>query len=265
MPPQLKLGEVSSELRQLLEYYLQLEWDRNTGSNYNGIFYNKAWGRVAQDFHVKFLKQRISNYRANPTDLLKGLQELTQKSEIGFLFDAIEFFVRNPQCSHELKRDLSRAFVESRAAYRIVEQRIIAIGSEEQAEAFERAITDTEKSGSIAARSHLISAGTALRDGEWAASVRESINAVESMALLLAPNKGTLGAALAVLEKDGRLHGGLKTAFSALYGYTSDEEGVRHALVFQNEAHVDEADALFMLGACASFVTYLVSRKPSDA
>jgi hypothetical protein len=35
---------------------------------------------------------------------------------------------------------------------------------------------------------------------------------------------------------------------------------VRHALVFGDEAQVDEADALFMLGACASFVSYLLTR-----
>jgi hypothetical protein len=54
--------------------------------------------------------------------------------------------------------------------------------------------------------------------------------------------------------------GSLKAAFGSLYGYSSDEEGVRHALVFSNETQVDEADALFMLGACASFVSYLLAR-----
>lgn len=72
----------------------------------------------------------------------------------------------------------------------------------------------------------------------------------------LAPATKTLG----VLEQHGHLHGGLKAAFSKLYGYSSDEEGVRHALVFGNEAQVDEANALFMLGACASFVSYLLAR-----
>ncbi|HAE28382.1 MAG TPA: hypothetical protein DCG58_14560, partial [Hyphomonas adhaerens] len=47
-----------------------------------------------------------------------------------------------------------------------------------------------------------------------------------------------------------------------LYGYTSDEEGVRHALVFNEKSTVDEVDALFMLGACASFVSYLLARAP---
>jgi hypothetical protein len=80
------------------------------------------------------------------------------------------------------------------------------------------------------------------------------------MAVRLAPGTDTLGAALKVLEHRGRLHGGLKAAFGSLYGYSSNEEGVRHALVFGDEAQVDEADALFVLGACASFVSYILAR-----
>jgi hypothetical protein len=53
----------------------------------------------------------------------------------------------------------------------------------------------------------------------------------------------------------------LKKAFGALYGYTSDKKtGIRHAKVFGVDEAVDETDALFMLGACASFVSYLISR-----
>jgi hypothetical protein len=74
------------------------------------------------------------------------------------------------------------------------------------------------------------------------------------MSLRFAPGTTTLGPALAALEKQGHLHGCLKAAFSSLYGYSSDEEGIRHALVFKEEAQVDEADALFMLGACASYL-----------
>ena len=90
--------------------------------------------------------------------------------------------------------------------------------------------------------------------------MRESIHAVEAVAVRLAPGTNTLGSALKVLENKEHLHGGLKSAFEKLYGYSSDEEGVRHALVFEDNTKVDETDALFMLGACASFVTYLLAR-----
>ncbi len=106
----------------------------------------------------------------------------------------------------------------------------------------------------------MLTAGSELRHGNWAASVRESIHAVESVAVQLAPSKDTLGDALAVLERTGHLHGSLKSAFQTLYGYASNEKGVRHALVFRDEAEVDEPDALFMLGACAAFVSYLIQR-----
>jgi hypothetical protein len=121
-------------------------------------------------------------------------------------------------------------------------------------------LSDTEGFGAVPARRNLIASGTALRDGHWAGSVRESTSAVEAMAKRLAPNQDTLGPALAELERKGHLHPGLKKAFNALYGYTSDQEGIRHALVFDDNAKVDEADALFMLGARASFVSYLIAR-----
>ena len=86
-------------------------------------------------------------------------------------------------------------------------------------------------------------------------------HAVEAAALRLAPETNTLGGALTELERNRGLNGGLKRAFGQLYGYTSDAEGIRHAMVFENKANVDEADALFMFGACASFVAYLLSRQ----
>ena len=55
-------------------------------------------------------------------------------------------------------------------------------------------------------------------------------------------------------------HPALKKGFKNLFGYTSDEEGVRHALLERDAADVDVLDALFMYGACASFAAYLVSK-----
>ena len=80
------------------------------------------------------------------------------------------------------------------------------------------------------------------------------------MALRVSPGTKTLDPAPASCKKRGRLHGGLKGAFSKLYGFANDEKGIRHTLVFKDEAQVDEADALFMLGACASLVSYLLAR-----
>lgn len=260
IPPQLKLGEVSDELRRLLHYYIKLEIDRETYSTY-AILFNKKWQRVAMDLHVLFFKEAADSFEYNAYPNERHLSGFIQKAPIGALFDLIEFLLRHPGCSDELKRELAESFVRARAAYRVFDcQYIVAIGAEEQAVAFERAIADAGIRNATAARKQLIAAGVALRNSDWPGSVRESIHAVEAVAVRLAPGTNTLGAALKVLEQRGHLHGSLKAAFGSLYGYASDEEGIRHARVFDDDAQVDEADALFMLGACASFVSYLLAR-----
>ena len=261
IPSQLKLGEVYIELRRLLYCYISLEIDRESYTPYSSAVFKDKWQRVAMDLHVLFFKRPADKFDYGAYENKQRLSDFIQRANIGELFNLVEFFVRHRGCSGELKSELAGAFVTARAAYRVFDNTYIAaIGTEEQAAAFERAIADAEANNATAARKQLIAAGVALRNSDWAGSLRESIHAVEAMAVRLAPGTDTLGAALKVLEQRGHLHGGLKAAFGSLYGYSSDEEGVRHALVFGDEAQVDEADALFMLGACASFVSYLLTR-----
>ena len=39
-----------------------------------------------------------------------------------------------------------------------------------------------------------------------------------------------------------------------------DEKGIRHPLLDKGDAEVDETDALFMIGACGAFVSYLINK-----
>lgn len=206
-----------------------------------------------------FFRQPASSFENRSYILRETLETLIAELDMGKLFDLVEFFVRHPGCSSKLKSDLANVFVTSRAAYRIIDAQIVVIGTVEQASAFEAAVSAAGVAGALAARKHLIASGAALRNGKWADSVRESIHAVEAMARKIEPNAQTLAPALKSLERNGYIHGSLKMAFEKLYGYTNDENGIRHALQ-DDVARVDEVDALFMLGACASFVSYLISR-----
>ena len=264
IPPQLKLGEVSKELRRLLEYHFKAEVERGTEYQFSMGFLRTSHLKLAKDFHVRFLGQSIETFSNQPEALNEVLQSGTNNFEIGQLFDLVEFLFRHTASTVQFKIDLQSAFVESRSAYRIINQKIVAIGTGEQANAFGRAIANAEQSNVPSARTHLIEAGEKLRRGDWAGSVRESIHAVEATAKKLAPGTSTLGDALKLIEKKQHLHGSLKSAFEKLYGYSCDEKGVRHALVFEGKANVTEADALFMLGACASFVSYLLAVVPTE-
>ena len=90
-------------------------------------------------------------------------------------------------------------------------------------------------------------------------AIRESIHAVESV-LGIVTGKRDFNQALQVLEKSHKMHPALKDAFKKLYGYTSDEQGIRHALVDQSASPAGMDEAVFMLGTCAAFVGYVIRK-----
>jgi hypothetical protein len=90
-------------------------------------------------------------------------------------------------------------------------------------------------------------------------SIKESISAVESACIIISGDKNaTLGKALKIIEDRYSLHGALKSAFEKLYGYTSDAQGIRHALL--DEPNLDFYDAKFMLVTCTTFINYLIGK-----
>lgn len=133
--------------------------------------------------------------------------------------------------------------------------------SKEQGETIQQAIKTIRKSGMEGAATHLRQAARHINDQQFADSIRESINAVESVARRIAPSENTLGGALKSLEKKGLLKNKqLKQGFEKIYAYTNSEESVRHSLVFQDSADVELDEAIFMFGACASFAAYLTNK-----
>ena len=67
--------------------------------------------------------------------------------------------------------------------------------------------------------------------------------------------KASLGDALNEIEKNGSLHNALKGGFIKLYGYTSNSDGIRHAMM--DKPKLTQADARYFLLSCTSFVNYL--------
>jgi len=61
------------------------------------------------------------------------------------------------------------------------------------------------------------------------------------------------------MEKDKiiDLNQALKGGFDSIYGWTSDEGGIRHSLKFGEGSNVGFEDAKFMLVAASAFINYL--------
>lgn len=142
------------------------------------------------------------------------------------------------------------------SAYRFVNEQITEITSKEEIESVEKAIS----SKFDPMNRHLRAALSLLNDREkpdYRNSIKESISAIEAISKILTnDSKATLGQALKILETDKNLHSAMKSAFSSLYGYTSDANGIRHALL--EGSTITKAEAKFMLVICSAFVNYLI-------
>lgn len=57
-------------------------------------------------------------------------------------------------------------------------------------------------------------------------------------------------------------HPALSGAFNKPYGYTSNADGIRHAML--EDSTVDQADAMLMLVACSAFVNCLTAKSAKE-
>lgn len=257
-PSQLRRTEISMELKALL-------WDIFCDE----LSYRDKYGRMQlrlkgaaalQKKHVQRDHQPADEFTDNYKITFANLKGEFYARRFPEFYGLIEWFLRNFE-SPTFSGEVANALIRARAPFRVLDgDTLVPIATPEEHEAIKAAIQAAASSDLQGAVQHLKAAASAASDGRWADSIRESIHAVETTAVRLEPSAKELGPALNKLEQKGLLHAGLKNGFKAIYGYASDENGVRHAIFDSKSANTDEADALFMLGACASFVSYLVAK-----
>jgi hypothetical protein len=90
-------------------------------------------------------------------------------------------------------------------------------------------------------------------------AVKEAMSAVESVAKLVGKTNGRgLDGPLGELAEKTGMHPAFTKGLTALYGWTSDGDGIRHALL--DPSKVDAPDARFMVIACSAFVHFLIEK-----
>lgn len=155
-------------------------------------------------------------------------------------------------------KELNELFKEEFVGYRMIENQITPISDDIEVEEIKQGL-NIQYDG---CKSHIKKALTLLSNREkpdYKNSIKESISAVESICKIITKDsKATLGKAINQLEKNGlNIHPSLISAFSKLYGYTSDEGGIRHAEGLF-ESKVSFGEAKYMLVSCCAFVNYLL-------
>lgn len=266
LPGMLKLKDLPSEARTRIwnVFYKYIDKDRMDHPEYSWL--GGDWAQVMKDLHADYQGHPLEKWTSDFDRNTHHLQNEIMRERFNRVFDLITYVMRHARCPNRFVEDMRRQFVKARLAYVIVDgpPTIVPATTSEEGHAFVESIGRLRQAGLNASATHLRNASECINQADWAGSVRESINAVESVARQLDPKSaGTLGPALASIEQRGGLHPALKEAFNKLYGYTSNEQGIRHALLDRDTADVGMDEAVFMLGACASFASYLARKHAS--
>lgn len=267
----IQIGVIDDDLRNSLWSLLTLfYWNAFNKAKYG--FMNKREDYIEGSNLEELFKALWLHYFKKPIDTIPilfynddgGLGLLRTyffKAKWYEVYDFVEFISAYSSQSEQAAFFIAcNEFLErENSGYRFVDGKIIEISSSDEVTEIERAIEQSTPYYGV--KQHLSTAIALLSKKDkpdYRNSIKESISAVESLCRTVSKDeKATLGAALKSLEKKGTLHPALKSAFSSLYGYSNDAEGIRHALM--EASNLNSADARFMLISCSAFINYVIS------
>ena len=233
-------GDIPSDITQK---YISFLWDKFFKRSINDLLSRQHWNYRVDDMQKLFLGE-FEWYK---------------------VYDFLEFFAENysgGQRKTMILSEINRVFKEEKVPYRMIVSgdnygQIIPLTSEEEIKEIEKALNTPDKYAPV--REHLSKALNLLSDrkeSDYPNSIKESISSLESLVQITLGEKGTLGN----LIKGLNVHPALKQGFRNLYGWTSDDGGIRHGKTGESlDPEVEEAR--YMLVTTSAFINYVIAKE----
>ena len=264
----IQIDSMDDDLRNALWNEVYAEFSADTCGGYGFLLLSPSDKSLYTAFWKSFFKLPLDKMPTEISGYLVSLKDLFDKLDWYELYDLIEFMLdwiakdsRRENQLWSFKDNLNNVLESNMSGYRIIETSVTPIIEDEEIEEIESAIHLADPLNGV--KKHILAAlemYSKKQDPDYRNSVKESISAVESLCRIICGDpKATLGEALDSIEKKGliSLHKALKTGLSKIYGYSSDEQGIRHAFT-DGKSEIFQEDARFMLVSCSAFVNYLI-------
>lgn len=262
-----QFGAMDSELRTALWNCLMANYFELTAQSHTGSKVSQTnLTNLCRQIWVRVFKLPIDEKPIDWRPTFDALKSYFFRATWAQVYDFVEFVPKNFSSSdsthgRRFRGACNAIFVQEVSGYRFIGTEIVPISNELEVEAVETAMSQPTDFENIAFHIrnavHLLSDKTA---PDYRNSIKEAISAVEAMATLVAGlEKPDLDKALDIIATDYGFHTAFKRSLSSLFGYTSDAEGIRHALMDRQTLSYD--DAKFMVVSCSTFVNYLRALK----
>ena len=228
---------------------------RDISNSFYYGFYIKLW--------ADFFKLTIDEIPYSPYEVISYVKEGFFDAMWFEVYNFIEFVSRSENREKEsFIRYTNRILERENSGYRFTNNSLAPITSTVEIKEVESAIKNSTNKTLEGVSVHLKSALERLSNREtpdYRGSITESIHAIESVAKTIAKDeKAELSKALKAIKDKLGLHGALESGFKSIYGYASDADGIRHALLGKSTVEFD--DAKYMLVSCSAFVNYLIAK-----
>jgi hypothetical protein len=185
-----------------------------------------------------------------------ALKKIIDDGEWYEVYDLVQAIVQaNPE--DDLIEGYNAVLEIHLAGYRILDEGVTPLTDKEEIAEVKAALSASGKhEGARHALRNALALYSRLENPDYANSIKESISAVEAVAREFT-GKASLGPALDQLKRDRPdLHPGLVAGWKSLYGYTSDEDAIRHG--GKRGPGVTQDLARYFLITCSAFVNLLV-------
>ena len=255
--------DLKNGLWNVLHSYI---WNRiEHGRNQSLLTNNSNINSLVKSYWANLFKLPIDTIPLYTKDSLKLIREYFFKCEWHKIYSLIEETIEHYPYQRVSNKDsfidaLNNILELENSAYRLINNAITPITSEQEIQSIEGALKNTNQYSGV--QQHLNQTLKLMSDRtnpNYSKSMHDSISAVEGLAkILLEDDSITLGKAIPKLRTKYSLHPVLMESLNKLYGYTSDEDGIRHGS--PNPSTMSYIDAKFMLVACTNFINYLIEK-----
>jgi len=263
---ELQSDDLDQSTRNKIWNMIQLTVFDNIDTSYDPIYdHSSMYQPLFTRMWHSFFQKAITTSNLSPQDMARSIEEIKiwyfQKAQWHDIYDFIEHLAKEADLvpQESFTGYINKVLEEDKCAFRLIDGRIAEITNPTEIEALLEA-SDSSQDQFTPARRHISTAIDLCFDRkspDYRNSVKESISAIEAAAVIITGDKkATLGQALKHLSKTETLHQALATGFSAIYGYTNDAKGIRHALL--DEEHVAFDEAKYMAVSCSAFLNYLI-------
>ena len=223
---------------------------------------------IRHNWLIEFVLDKCGVSLYDGKDNYDKFTELFMECEWYEVYDIFEFVIeylnlraQYPNSPKNFCEKIQKILCEEKSGYRLINNQFVPITNDMEL----NSLVDSSNTELDSVNEHMKKAIALYSDRkkpDYENSIKESISAVEVMCCTttgLSGRNATLGFALKKLKNNRVvIHGALEEAFLKLYGYTSDEGGIRHGAI--NFAKAPAEDAKYMLISCSAFVNYLIEK-----